>query len=175
MLTTIRNNLSRRGLLASGAALTAAGALPASALGMPQEGPETPKLTMYIAGPPQDAEMRKVKQIGIDIVDIPDMPPIPWTAELLRGWMNKMKTQGLSLGIVMTPWFDKTRMEPHWLKIVHGLPGRDVEINKFKDCLQAAGKAGLPVVEYNFFPHRANEGYHEFPRPRRLGDADLRL
>ena len=171
MITNTRNSLSRRGLLASGAALAASSALPANALGMPQEGPDTPKLTMYIAGPPQDAEMRKVKQIGINVVDIPDMPPIPWTAELLRGWMDKMKTQGLSLGIVMTPWFDKDHMEPHWLKIVHGLPGRDVEINKFKDCLQAAGKAGLPVVEYNFFPHRANEGYH--PSPGRGGSGML--
>jgi mannonate dehydratase len=145
----------------SGAALLAAGS-PAFA-SMPQEGPDTPKLTMYISGPPNDAEMRKVKQIGINVVDIPDMPPIPWTADLLRSWMDKMKTQGLSLGIVMTPWFDKDHMEPHWLKIVHGLPGRDVEINKFKDCIQAAGKTGLPVVEYNFFPHRANEGYHETP------------
>ena len=71
-----RNSMSRRGLLASGAALAGAGVLPANALGMPQEGPDTPKLTMYIAGPPQDAEMRKVKQIGINVVDIPDMPPI---------------------------------------------------------------------------------------------------
>jgi len=34
-------------------------------------------------------------------------------------------------------------------------------INKLKASIVAAGKAGLPVIEYDFFPHRANEGYKE--------------
>jgi len=82
---------------------------------------------------------------------------------LLRSRMDTLKTQGLSLGIVMTPWWKGTQMDPTWLKIVHGLPGRDDVIAQFQQCLHAAGKAGLPTVEYNFFPHRANEGYHEIP------------
>jgi mannonate dehydratase len=162
------NFLSRRGMLAtSGATLLAGaagigGAEAASDVGgMPQEGPDTPKLTMYISSDPTESQMKKVKQIGINWVDLPDMPPPPWTEDWFRKRMDLLATQGLKLGIVMIPWFKDGAMEPEYLKVVHGLPGRDVVIDHIKSSIVAAGKAGLPVVEYNFFPHRANEGYKE--------------
>jgi mannonate dehydratase len=45
--------------------------------------------------------------------------------------------------------------------IIYGRPERDADIEKIKASLIAAGKAGLPVVEYNFYAHRATEGYFE--------------
>src|SRR5438874_13200438 len=159
------NNLSRRRMLAtSGGALLAANPALAAASnvsGMPQEGPTTPKLTMYVSADPTESEMKKVKQIGINIVDMPDMPPPPWTEDWFRKRMDLLATQGLKLGIVMVPWFRNGAMEPEMLKVVHGLPGRDTMIDRLKASIVAAGKAGLPVVEYDFFPHRANEGYKE--------------
>ena len=131
--------------------------------GMPQESATTPKLTMYISADPTESEMKKIKQIGVDIVDMPDMPPPPWTEEWFRKRMEILDSQGLKLGIVMIPWFRDKAMEPEFLKIVHGLPGRDAMIDKIKASIVAAGKVGLPVVEYDFFPHRANEGYLEVP------------
>ena len=120
--------------------------------------------------------MKKIKQIGINIVDMPDMPPPPWTEDWFRKRMDLLATQGLKLGIVMVPWFKNGAMEPEFLKVVHGLPGRDEMINKLKASIVAAGKVGLPVVEYDFFPHRANEGYQgSLHRPRRFGPSDLRL
>jgi hypothetical protein len=80
-MTDIKTQFSRRGLLAtSGGALLAGAAGPALAAasnvsGMPQEGPDTPKLTMYVGSDPTESELKKVKQIGINIVDMPDMPP----------------------------------------------------------------------------------------------------
>ncbi len=38
---------------------------------------------------------------------------------------------------------------------------RDEDIEKIKQSIIAAGKVGLPVVEYNFYAHRAMEGYFE--------------
>ena len=73
--------------------------------GMPQEGPDTPKLTMYISADPTESEMKKIKQIGVNIVDMPDMPPPPWTEDWFRKRMDLLATQGLKLGIVMVPWF----------------------------------------------------------------------
>src|SRR6201996_9048710 len=107
---TSRNNfLSRRHMMAaSGGALmmSANGARAASDTnGMPQEGPDTPKLTMYISSDPTESQMRKVKQIGINWVDLPDMPPPPWTEDWFRKRMDLLATQGLKLGIVMVPWF----------------------------------------------------------------------
>jgi mannonate dehydratase len=44
---------------------------------------------------------------------------------------------------------------------IYGRPGRDEEIEKVKQSIQAAGQVGIPVVEYNFYAHRAMEGYYE--------------
>src|SRR6478752_3183546 len=119
-MTDIKYQLSRRGLLATagGAALAgAAGIRGASAAeshvgGMPQEGPNTPRLTMYISADPTESEMKKIKQIGVNIVDMPDMPPPPWTEDWFRKRMDLLATQGLKLGIVMVPWFRDGVMWP---------------------------------------------------------------
>ncbi len=44
---------------------------------------------------------------------------------------------------------------------IYGKPGRDAEIEKVRASIRAAGKAGLPVIEYNFYAHRLREGYYE--------------
>jgi mannonate dehydratase len=44
---------------------------------------------------------------------------------------------------------------------LYGKPGRDGEIDKFIQSIRAAGKIGLPVIEYNFYAHRLTEGYYE--------------
>ena len=46
---------------------------------------------------------------------------------------------------------------------LYGRAGRDEEIESVKASLRAAGKAGIPVVEYNFYAHRLTEGYYEEP------------
>ncbi len=42
-----------------------------------------------------------------------------------------------------------------------GGPNRDQEIENIIKSTQAAGKAGLPCIEYNFYAHRITEGYEE--------------
>src|SRR5579883_903440 len=117
-------DLSRRRMLAaSGGALIAGGpalAATSNVSGMPQEDPDTPKLTMYISADPTESEMKKIMQIGINIVDMPDMPPPPWTEDWFRKRMDLLATQGLKLGIVMVPWFRDGVMWPEMLKVVHG-------------------------------------------------------
>ena len=39
--------------------------------------------------------------------------------------------------------------------------GKDADIDKVIQSIKAAGKVGLPVVEYNWYAHRAMEGYFE--------------
>src|ERR1035438_1660261 len=62
------------------------------------------------------------------------------------------KTAGLTLGNMMIGGFPQT---------IYGKPGRDEEIEKVRQSIRAAGRAGLPVVEYNFYAHRIVEGYYE--------------
>jgi len=48
-------------------------------------------------------------------------------------------------------------------KIVYGLPGRDEEIAKIKQTIVNMGKLGIPVLEWNFYNHRATDGYQQVP------------
>jgi mannonate dehydratase len=44
-------------------------------------------------------------------------------------------------------------------RIILGRPGRDEDIEAVIRSIRAAGAAGYPVVEYNFYNHRPVEGY----------------
>ena len=146
---------SRRGLLkgmASSLLLPSAIASAKAGPGMAVEGPDTPKICAPI--PLQnltDASMRLIKQIGVGYV-LSGGPKMPWDEAQLRSVMDKLKTGGLTLGNLMISGFTNT---------LYGRPGRDEEIEKVRQSIRAAGKAGLPVIEYNFYAHRAIEGYYE--------------
>lgn len=120
------------------------------------ESPGTPKLCLGMSdsrspgGMPDEAGMRRIKQIGIDHV-LGGGPPIPWREEDLRERMEKLRAGGLTLCNLMIGGFPKT---------LYGQPGRDEEIEKMRQSIRAAGRAGLPVVEYNFYAHRLVEGYY---------------
>src|SRR5437867_3728171 len=44
---------------------------------------------------------------------------------------------------------------------IYNRPGKDQEIEHVIQSIKAAGRVGLPVVEYNWYAHRAMEGYFE--------------
>ena len=109
------------------------------------EGAATPKICLGLPGTFQEAGsdeavMRKVKQIGVDHVLIGG-PPIPWEESAIRARMEHLKAGGLTLGNLMIGGFPNA---------IYGRPGRDAEIEKFTQSIRAAGRAGLPVIEYNF-------------------------
>ena len=90
-------------------------------------------------------------QIGVYHV-LSGGPAIPWSASQLQPMVDKLKAGGVSLGNLMIGGFPHT---------IYGRPGRDEEIDKIRQSIQAAGQVGIPVVEYNFYAHRAMEGYYE--------------
>jgi mannonate dehydratase len=94
--------------------------------------------------------MRRLKQLGVNDV-LMGGPPIPWQESDLRSLMDLLKSGGLSLGNMMISGFPNT---------TYGRPGRDEEIDKVRQSIRAAGKAGVPVIEYNFYAHRLVEGYY---------------
>ncbi len=114
---------------------------------------KTPKICMGISSRATEADMRRVKQLGVDHV-LTGGPAIPWQESAIRGVMDTLAAGGLTLCNMMISGFPNT---------IYGRPGRDEEIAKVKESIVAAGKAGLPVVEYNFYAHRAMEGYYEVP------------
>lgn len=120
--------------------------------GMPQEGPDTPRIAAPIdARPGTDLrpQIRRVKQLGVTHV-LGGGPRMPWTAEELQPMVDQLRAHGMVLGNLMIDGFPNT---------VYGRAGRDQEIEKVKQSIEAAGKVGIPVVEYNFYAHRAIEGY----------------
>lgn len=119
---------------------------------MPQESAETPKIACPInLRNITKTGIRQVRQIGVTHV-LSGGPRMPWKEDELRAMVDKLKEGGLALGNLMISGFPNT---------LYGRPGRDAEIEQFKQSVRAAGKVGVPVVEYNFYAHRAIEGYYE--------------
>jgi len=150
--------LTRRGVIqAAGAAALAPAMTAAARKPWPiLEGPDTPKLCLGMwdgGGDPKQSEisMRRIKQLGVDYV-LGGGPKIPWQEDELRARIESYKAQGLTLYNLMISGFPN---------VIYGHPGRDEEIEKVIQSIRAAGKAGLPVIEYNFYAHRAMEGYYE--------------
>jgi len=158
----MKSEISRRSLLRGiGAALLAPAAIAAQPAkkpwwlgdGMPQESAATPKIATAIdlRNGVTDEAIRGVVQLGVTHV-LAGGPPIPWTAAQLQPLVDQLKAGGVTLGNLMIAGFPNT---------IYGRPGRDQEIDQVRQSIQAAGQVGLPVVEYNFYAHRAIEGYFE--------------
>jgi len=139
-------------------------ATPAKRLGQPQEGPDTPKLTTYMNDLLSEEEAIQIKQLGIDWVDAAQVPGQPWGVDYLQPRVDALKKHDMRIGIMMIRWSYQGGMDPQMSKIVYGLPGRDEEIAKIKQTIVNCAKLGIPVVEWNFYNHRAEEGYnHQAP------------
>src|ERR1022692_2374067 len=110
--------------------------------GMPQEGADTPKIACAIdlAGGVTEAAIRSVVQLGVYHV-LSGGPPLPRAAGGLQPMVDKIQANGVTLGNLMIGGFPNT---------IYGRPERDEEIEKVRQSIQAAGQAGIAVVEYNF-------------------------
>jgi mannonate dehydratase len=156
------SSLSRRTLLRAlgagalaataprGAARAAQAAQPQFA-GMPPEGPATPKICLGAGASTDEAGMRRLKQVGVDYV-LMGGPRIPWDEAEIRARLDRFKAGGLTICNMMISGFDE---------VIWGRPGADARIADVIASIRAAGKAGLPVVEYNFYANRLMEGYKE--------------
>jgi mannonate dehydratase len=155
----MRSSISRRRLLqAMGAGALMASTPPAAAHAaqpkssrMPSEGRDTPRICLGFYGTVDEAGMRRVKQIGVDYV-LTGGPRIPWDEADIRARIDRFKAGGLSLCNMMISGFND---------VIWGRPGADAQIADVIASIRAAGKAGLPVIEYNFYAHRLVEGYKE--------------
>jgi len=155
------SNLSRRRMMQAAGTIALVPSLVVAAPAVKRwpiiEGPDTPKLCLGLGdggrapGGQEDSAIRRVKQIGVDYV-LGGGPRIPWQEADLRARVEHLKAAGLTLYNLMIGGFPNT---------IYGRPGRDEEIEKVIKSVRAAGKAGLPVIEYNFYAHRAMEGYYE--------------
>lgn len=148
--------------VAGAAAVTAAPQGRAAAMPAPKfEGPDTPKLCLIAGdgGRDPEAAAKRIKQLGVDYV-IAGAGRIPWTEEQLKAILDRYRGWGLTVGNIMIGGFNNA---------IYARTGRDEEIEKVIQSVRAAGKAGLPVIEYNWYAHRAMEGYFEETDTTRAG------
>jgi mannonate dehydratase len=94
---------------------------------------------------------RRIRQLGVEHV-ISGGGPIPWEEARLRQTMDRLKANGLTLANLMIVGFPNA---------IYNRPGKDQDIEHVIQSIKAAGSVGLPVVEYNWYAHRAMEGYFE--------------
>jgi len=119
-----------------------------------------------------DETLRFFRQMGVEYVTM----PARYNTRVTRRGLAPAADRGPAPGAMLSPWdadeLSRIRrkivsagLKPEMVnlgrpvRILHGKPGRDEELENFKKCIRAAGKAGIPVVEYNFTPLRASEGY----------------
>jgi len=132
-------------------------AAPAAVQRSRAEGKDTPKLALEVglgaqSGAADDAAAaRRLTQLGVTHV-LTGGPRIPWDETQLRQTMQRLQSNGLTLANLMISGFNNA---------IYNRPGRDQEIENVIASIRAAGKVGLPVVEYNWYAHRAMEGYFE--------------
>ena len=105
-------SVSRRKLLqAFGTAALVSSARPALAqtrptlTRMPAEGTDTPKICLGFWATVDEANMRRVKQIGVDYV-LTGGPKIPWDEADVRARIERFKSGGLTLCNMMISGFD---------------------------------------------------------------------
>ena len=96
---------------------------------------------------------KRIKQLGVNHV-LGGAGGSPWTEQSLNTAMERFKAVDITVSNLMINVSND---------ILYGKKGnkRDEDIEKFKLSVIAAGKVGLPVIEYNFYAHRAMEGYFE--------------
>jgi len=75
-----------------------------------------------------------------------------WSEESVRRAVDTAKAAGLVAynAMINVP-----------ASVIYGRESRAKDLEPFIASIQAAGKGGLTVVEYNFYAHRATEGYYE--------------
>ncbi len=151
------HKVSRRQLVqvAGAAALAAAAPEAAQAQAMknwpPVLGDDVPKIVVGGGGGSPE-RLRLWKQVGVDYVmgSGGARGKSHWTVEGLRESMDAGEAVGVKIIIAMHGGMND---------IIHGGPNRDTEIENWIKSIHAAGKAGLAVMEYNFYAHRLIEGY----------------
>jgi mannonate dehydratase len=144
-----RELLEVAGAVAAATALTAPADAASTSTSDRREGPNTPKLCLPARL--DDVGIKSIKQLGANYTLGGGRMSFPWQEAEVRDRIDRYKAGGLTLANMMIAGFPNA---------IYGRPGRDEEIEKVIQSIQAAGRAGLPVMEYNWYVHRAMEGYH---------------
>jgi len=169
--TAMPQPLSRRELIAGAGATLALAATAGTRSACAEALTGGIKLTMPV-GELTDEALAFVSYLGVEYVTTggpayptytpegrvvqarPNDPPPPWKDADLAAMKAKVERAGLKLGNVMLHDFRRA---------ILGRPGADEDIASVQESIRAAGRVGIPIVEYNWYALRAMGGYYEQP------------
>jgi len=143
-----------------------------------EEGPDTPKICLNsgdgampppmgeqaagaqqgqpggrgMGGGNQEASWRRIRQLGVTHIIGIGLGQHPWEEEKIRAVIQRVKDAGLTFYGTLISFSNN---------ITYGRQGRDADLELLLKSIQAAGKAGLPLIEYNYYANRVMEGYFE--------------
>ena len=118
----------------------------------------------------QAASYQRIKQLGVSYLLGVGIGGSPWTVENVRRAVDTAKQYGLVAynSMINVP-----------ASIIYARDTRSKDMEVFLASIEAAGKGGLAVAEYNFYAHRAIEGYYETVGRAKAGytafDSELEL
>ena len=95
----------------------------------------------------------RIRQLGVThLLGVNVGGGSPWTEQNIRHAIDTAKVSGMVAynAMINVP-----------ASVIYGKETRARDMEPFIASIEAAGKAGLPVMEYNFYAHRAIEGYYE--------------
>jgi mannonate dehydratase len=116
------------------------------------------------------AGYQRIRQLGVTHLLGVGVGPTPWTVENVKRSVDTAKEAGLVAynSMIGLP-----------ASIIYGRDTRGKDMEQIIASIEAAGKGGLTVVEYNFYAHRGIEGYYETVGRAKAGytgfDSDLEL
>jgi mannonate dehydratase len=99
------------------------------------------------------ASYERIKQLGVGyLIGVGVGGGMPLTEANIRSTIQSAKDAGLVAynAMINVP-----------ASVIYGKDTRAKDMEPFIASIEAAGKAGLPVLEYNFYAHRVIEGYYE--------------
>ena len=98
------------------------------------------------------ANYQRMKQLGVNYQMGVSIGGSPWTVETVSRAVQLAKDNGVVAynSMIGVPG-----------SIIYNRPTRAKDMEVFIASIEAAGKGGLAVAEYNFYAHRAVEGYYE--------------
>jgi mannonate dehydratase len=99
------------------------------------------------------AGYERIKQLGVGyLIGVGVGGGSPLTEANIRSTIQSAKDAGLVAynAMINVP-----------ASVIYGKDTRAKDMEPFIASIEAAGKAGLPVLEYNFYAHRVIEGYYE--------------
>jgi mannonate dehydratase len=103
--------------------------------------------------PKPESRYDRIKQLGVGyLIGVSTGGGSPLTEANIRNTIQSAKDAGLVAynAMINVP-----------ASVIYGRDTRAKDMEPFIASIEAAGKAGLPVLEYNFYAHRIIEGYYE--------------